>query len=106
MSKTEKIFLGIILLLSTVIIWDRMSYSASNTDTLVIKYLDSIIDNNSKLINKVDSLQKLKTNQYAVYNEITKKYDTVRINIDTLSPLEATKLLLSMSRQLNAEGVE
>lgn len=106
MSTTEKVFLLIIFLLATIIVWDRASYSAKNTDTVVIKYLDSVISNNNKLLSKVDSLQKVRNDYYTVYNEITKKYDTVRINIDTLSPIEATKLLLSMSRQLTAKGVE
>ena len=72
----------------------------------ITNYLDSLNKKNELLYAKVDSLQKVKTELYKEYTKTKIKYDTIQIAIDTMPDLEGTKLLLSISRQLTAKGIE
>lgn len=72
----------------------------------VLKYLDSIEKIQSVLNFKLDSLHLLKKEQLNVYYKTKLTYDTLKITIDTMPPLDGTKLLLSKSRQLTNKGIE
>lgn len=72
----------------------------------VLKYLDSIEKRQSVLNFKLDSLHLLKKEQLNVYYKTKLTYDTLKITIDTMPPLDGTKLLLSKSRQLTNKGIE
>ncbi len=78
----------------------------STTDPKIFTYLDSVRKSTDALLNKVDSLERVKTNVYKEITKIKLRYDTVQIAIDTMPDIEGTKLLLSISRQLTAKGVE
>jgi hypothetical protein len=106
MSFFEKILFYFLIGLIAFIVWDRLNSNHQKTDPQIIKYLDSIQKSNEIFYKKIDSLQTVKTEQYNIYNQIKIKYDTVRTNIDTMPSLDATKLLLSISRQLTAKGIE
>lgn len=93
-----------IIVLLTYIICKADSNHVGNRE--VKNYLDSFNKRNELLYAKVDSLQKVKTNLYKEYTKTKTKYDTVQIAIDTMPSLDATKLLLSISRQLTAKGIE
>ena len=80
--------------------------SKVTTNPEIIKYLDSVQKSTDKLLQKVDSLEKVKTNVYKEYHKIKLRYDTIQIAIDTMPDLDGTKLLFSISRQLTAKGIE
>ena len=75
-------------------------------ETHILSYLDSVKKSNNALKSKIDSLDLLKKEQLNVYYKTKWKYDTLKITIDTMPPLDATKLLLSKSRQLTSKGIE
>lgn len=106
--KSTIIFInGLILLSCLFLLWDR-AFQESQPDKTeqVIKYLDSIHEENTILKYKIDSLDLLKKEQYYVYYKTKLKYDTIQINIDTMHDVNATKFLLSISRQLTTKGIE
>lgn len=74
--------------------------------SVVIKYLDSINNQNKILLSRIDSLDLNKKEKIIEYNTITLKYDTLKIRIDSMPPLDATLFLLSKSRQLTDKGIE
>lgn len=92
------ILLGVFTYLSTK--------QASSTQIDFVKHLDSIEKRQSALIFKLDSLHLLKKEQLNVYYKTKLTYDTLKITIDTMPPLDGTKLLLSKSRQLTNKGIE
>lgn len=95
----------ILLILVVVLVWDKY-YTEKPQEVELVKYLDSLMLTNKKLLTKVDSLSKIKIEKYKTYERINLKYDTIHIHIDTMPSVEATKFLLSISRQLSAKGVE
>lgn len=95
----------ILLILAIILVWDKY-FKEKPHEVELIKYLDSIMLTNEKLLTKVDSLSKIKIEKYKTYERINLKYDTIHIHIDTMPSVEATKFLLSISRQLSAKGVE
>lgn len=95
----------ILLLLVVALVWDKY-YKEKPEEPDLVRYLDSIMLTNEKLLTKVDSLSKIKIEKYKTYEKINLKYDTIHIHIDTMPSVEATKFLLSISRQLSAKGVE
>jgi hypothetical protein len=109
MKNANNLYLTIIIFLSATLLyllWERESINERAYESKFIKYLDSMNSRNELLFAKVDSLQKVKTQLYSEYTKVKLKYDTVQIAIDTMPDLEGTKLLLSISRQLTAKGVE
>lgn len=74
--------------------------------SMVVKYLDSINNQNKILLFKIDSLDLNKKEKIIEYNKITLKYDTLKIRIDSMPPLDATLFLLSKSRHLTNKGIE
>lgn len=109
MKNSNHLYLVIItflLLLVAYLWWDKENSTQKSYESKFMKYLDSMNSRNELLYSKVDSLQKVKTNLYKEYTKVKLKYDTVQIAIDTMPDLEGTKLLLSISRQLTAKGIE
>lgn len=98
----------LLLLFVGYLVTDKFLFQANQgaENTRLIHYLDSINQKNELLYAKVDSLQTVKTNLYKEYTKVKLKYDTIQIAIDTMPDLEGTKLLLSISRQLTAKGIE
>ena len=76
------------------------------TDPKIFTYLDSVRKSTDALLNKVDSLERVKTNVYKEITKIKLRYDTVQIAIDTMPDIDGTQYLLTISRQLTAKGVE
>ena len=109
MKNASNLYLTIIIFLSATLLyllWERESINERAYESKFIKYLDSMNSRNELLFAKVDSLQQVKTQLYSEYTNVKLKYDTVQIAIDTMPDFEGTKLLLSISRQLTAKGVE
>jgi len=80
--------------------------SRNSFDSTILKKLDSIQKQTNILKSHIDSINLLKKEQLNVYYKTKWKYDTLKITIDTMPPLDATKLLLSKSRQLTNKGIE
>ena len=76
------------------------------TSVILLKHLDSLEKRTNALIFKIDSLDLLKKQQLTLYYKTKWKYDTLKTTIDTMPPLDGTKLLLSKSRQLTNQGIE
>ena len=72
----------------------------------VISYLDSINKQNKILFSKIDSLDLNKKEKLTVYHTTTLKYDTLKIIVDSMPPIDATLFLLSKSRHLTDKGIE
>jgi len=72
----------------------------------VITFLDSIDKRNKVLFSKIDSLDLNKQEKLTVYHNTTLKYDTIKILVDSMPPIDATLFLLSKSRQLTNQGIE
>lgn len=78
----------------------------NKTSVILLKHLDSLEKRTNALIFKIDSLDLLKKQQLTLYYKTKWKYDTLKTIIDTMPPLDGTKLLLSKSRQLTNQGIE
>lgn len=85
---------------------DKDTKSGENTSNKVLNYLDSIDKRNKILFSKIDSLDLNKKEKLTVYNNTTLKYDTLKIMVDSMPPIDATIFLLSKSRQLTDKGIE
>ena len=105
LKQVNSFIILVLLCISIYFVWDRY-IKVKDNQIEVIQYLDSIAKVNDKLFTKVDSLNKLKVEQYKIYEQLKLKYDTVQIHIDTIPSVDATRLLLSISRQLTAQGIE
>ena len=101
----SSLFSLVLLVVVTGLRWDKY-FKEKPQEVELVKYLDSLMLTNNKLLNKVDSLASIKIEKYKTYEKINLKYDTIHIHIDTMPSIEATKFLLSISRQLSAQGVE
>jgi GTP-binding protein EngB required for normal cell division len=77
-----------------------------DTKSEILHYLDSIEKHNEVVFSKIDSLDRLKHEEYKVYEQLNLKYDTIQIAIDTMPDIDGTKYLLTISRQLTLKGVE
>jgi hypothetical protein len=72
----------------------------------VVKHIDSLNNANKILFSKLDSLDLNKKEKIKVYHTTTLKYDTLKILVDSMPPIDATLFLLSKSRQLTDKGIE
>jgi hypothetical protein len=81
-------------------------FPVSHDEEKFMAYLDSMNKRNELMFNKLDSLGTVKHDQYRLYEQINLKYDTIQVAIDTMPDIDGTKLLLTISRQLTAKGVE
>lgn len=72
----------------------------------VVKHIDSLNNANKILFSKLDSLHLNKKERIKVYHTTTLKYDTLKILVDSMPPIDATLFLLSKSRQLTNKGIE
>ena len=72
----------------------------------VIKHIDSLNNANKILFSKLDSLDLNKKEKIKIYHTTTLKYDTIKILVDSMPPIDATLFLLSKSRQLTNKGIE
>lgn len=109
MKNSSSVYLSVIVFLSAALLyllWERESIEERAYESKFLTYLDSMNKRNELLFSKVDSLQHVKTQLYSEYTKVKLKYDTIQIAIDTMPDIEGTKLLLSISRQLTAKGVE
>jgi hypothetical protein len=84
----------------------KTSIEEEKTSVIFLKHLDSLEKRTNALIFKIDSLDLLKKQQLTLYYKTKWKYDTLKTIIDTMPPLDGTKLLLSKSRQLTNQGIE
>jgi len=84
----------------------KTSIEEEKTSVIFLKHLDSLEKRTNALIFKIDSLDLLKKQQLTLYYKTQWKYDTLKTIIDTMPPLDGTKLLLSKSRQLTNQGIE
>jgi len=107
-NKIEAAIIGILLLIVCFLVWERQAFPSTSTgyEGKLVPYIDSIDKRNKLLFSKIDSLQKEKVTLYKEYTKVKLKYDTIQIALDTMPDLEGTKLLLTISRQLTAKGVE
>jgi GTP-binding protein EngB required for normal cell division len=104
--KLTDFFLYLIVIAIVAWFYYDSKHKPDTQQDKMFKYLDSMNKRNKQLFNKVDSLQKVNLNIYKEYTKVNLKYDTVQIAIDTMPNIEGTKLLLSISRQLTAKGIE
>jgi hypothetical protein len=72
----------------------------------LVKHIDSLNNANKILFSKLDSLDLNKKERIKVYHTTTLKYDTLKILVDSMPPIDATLFLLSKSRQLTNKGIE
>ena len=72
----------------------------------IVNYLDELNNQNKILFSKIDSLDLNKKEKLTVYHTTTLKYDTLKIIVDSMPPMDATLFLLSKSRQLTSTGIE
>lgn len=105
-NSVQGTLIVVLLFIIALVLSYRLFSPVEQSDARLFSYLDSINKKNELLFAKVDSLQKVKTQLYKEYTKVKLKYDTIQIAIDTMPDLEGTKLLLSISRQLTAKGVE
>lgn len=106
MKNLNSVIVIVLTLTVVYLLWERQNKTEAIYESKFLKYLDSMNTRNELLFSKVDSLQKVKTELYTEYTKVKLKYDTIQIAIDTMPDIEGTKLLLSISRQLTAKGVE
>jgi len=99
-----------LIIISLVIYWYHTTLetkdSVNSNQNEIVKHIDSITAQNKILISKIDSLDLNKKEKLTVYHKTTTKYDTIKIIIDSMPPLDATLFLLSKSRQLTDKGIE
>lgn len=99
-----------LIIISLVIYWYHTTLetkdSINSNQNDIVKHIDSITAQNKILISKIDSLDLNKKEKLTVYHKTTTKYDTIKIIIDSMPPLDATLFLLSKSRQLTNKGIE
>jgi hypothetical protein len=72
----------------------------------IVNYLDSLNNQNKILLSRIDSLDLNKKERILTYHTLKYKYDTIKIIIDSMPPMDATLFLLSKSRQLTSKGIE
>jgi hypothetical protein len=99
----------LLVILISLLSWDiylQKTTPPTVIDSKFILYLDSVKKSTDALLIKVDSLERTKTNVYREITKINLKYDTIKITIDSMLPLDATFFLLSKSRQLSSKGIE
>jgi hypothetical protein len=77
-----------------------------NDSSHIVNYLDSLNNQNKILLSRIDSLDLNKKYKILTYHTLTHKYDTLKIIIDSMPPMDATLFLLSKSRQLTSTGIE
>jgi len=85
---------------------NKTSIEEEKSSKILLNHLDSLEKKTNVLIFKIDSLDLLKKQQLTLYYKTKWKYDTIKTIIDTMPPLDGTKLLLSKSRQLTNQGIE
>lgn len=105
-SGGNKILIIILLFVIGFLLWSNLKLSTNHNEEKFMAYLDSMNKRNEVMFNKIDSLSSVKHEQFKVYEKLNLKYDTIQVAIDTMPDIDGTKLLLSISRQLTAKGVE
>jgi len=96
----------IILLLVSYLYYRTLQKEVPYEKNKVVEYLDSINAQNKILFSKLDSLALSKHEKITIYHKTTLKYDTLKIIVDSMPPLDATLFLLSKSRYLTNKGIE
>ena len=105
-NKIEAVLIGVLALLVCFLLLEINAFPNSGNEDKFIHYMDSMEKRNETYFSKIDSLSTLKHEQFSYYEKINLKYDTIQIAIDTMPDIDGTKLLLTISRQLTAKGVE
>jgi len=105
-NKSNKLLIIILLFVIALLLWNNFRLTNSHDEEKFMSYLDSMNKRNQVMFNKIDSLSTVKHDQYRLYEQLNLKYDTIQVAIDTMPDIDGTKLLLSISRQLTAKGVE
>lgn len=98
--------LNIIFFFIVAYLLHKYEYVQQKDTNRVISFIDSINKANIIYFEKIDSLERIKHEEYFRYEKITLKYDTIQIAIDTMPDVAGTKYLLTVSRQLTAKGIE
>jgi hypothetical protein len=104
--KNFSLKLNFVLIFIVAYLLFKYEYVQEQDTNQVISFIDSIDKQNDTYFEKIDSLEHIKHEEYFRYEQITLKYDTIQIAIDTMPDIDGTKLLLTISRQLTAKGVE
>ena len=104
--KNLSVKLNIIFIAIIAYLLFKYEYVQERDTNQVLSFIDSIDKANDTYFEKLDSLEHIKHEEYHNYEKITLKYDTIQIAIDTMPDIDGTKLLLTISRQLTAKGVE
>lgn len=104
--KNFSLKLNFVLVFIIAYLLFKYEYVQEQDTNQVISFIDSIDKANDTYFEKIDSLEHIKHEEYHNYEKITLKYDTIQIAIDTMPDIDGTKLLLTISRQLTAKGVE
>jgi len=105
-SKTEALLIGFLLLVTSYLMWDKFTAKPENPNAEILTYLDSMRKTTDAMFNKIDSMDKVKVELYSEITKVNLKYDTIKITVDSMLPVDATIFLLSKSRQLTAKGIE
>ena len=106
-EKMERLLLYVVVVWLTIfLIKSTFFREEAKPNKQIISYLDSVQKTTAALMYKVDSLNKVKVELYSEVTKVKLKYDTIKITIDSMLPVDATIFLLSKSRQLTAKGVE
>ena len=104
--KNFSLKLNFVLIFIIAYLLFKYEYVQEQDTNQVISFIDSIDKANDTYFEKIDSLEHIKHEEYHNYEKITLKYDTIQIAIDTMPDIDGTKLLLTISRQLTAKGIE
>ena len=96
----------LLIIIGAIYLYYSNLATKNTSDNSIVKYLDSINEQNKILLSRIDSLDLNKKEKLTVYHTTTLKYDTIKIIVDSMPPLDATLFLLSKSRQLTDKGIE
>ena len=100
----------LIIIIGAYLFWkysiEKTKEVLTPSSKIVLSYIDSIDKKNKILFSKIDSLDLNKKEKLTVYQKTILKYDTIKIMVDSMAPIDATLFLLSKSRQLTNKGIE
>ena len=100
------VFSIFVFVLLGFLIYNYFKKPVKTNSSQIVNYLDELNNQNKILFSKIDSLDLNKKEKLTVYHTTTLKYDTLKIIVDSMPPIDATLFLLSKSRHLTDKGIE
>lgn len=100
------LFSILVFLLLAFLTYEYFKKPLIEDQSVVVRYLDSLNNQNKILLSRIDSLDLNKKEKQTIYHTTTLKYDTLKIIVDSMPPIDATLFLLSKSRHLTDKGIE